>query len=110
LRTLSEQSGISMSRLRAYEMGERPIPLPEMEGLVTLLGGQVEAIFDHESPIGEWMIKQKVVQDISQLPAEIQEFVSEPENIPYLKMAMKLRGVPLKKLRSLGSHLLKLTS
>jgi len=110
LRTLSEQSGVSLVRLKAYEMGERPIPLPELEGLVTLLGGQVEAIFDHDSPIGEWMNKQKVVQDISQLPTEIQDFVSKPENSPYLKLAMKLSGVPIKRLRSLGSHLLKLTS
>ena len=52
LRTLSEQSGVSLARLKAYEMGERPIPLPELEGLVTLLGGQIEAIFDQEGPIG----------------------------------------------------------
>jgi hypothetical protein len=70
----------------------------------------VDAIFDHAGPIGEWINKQKVVQDISQLPTEIQDFVSKPENIPYLKMAMKLRGFPVTRLRSLGSHLLKITS
>jgi transcriptional regulator with XRE-family HTH domain len=110
LRMLSEQSGVSLARLKAYELGGRPIPLPELEGLLTLLGGQMEAIFDHDSPIGEWMNKQKVLQDISQLPPEIQDFVSKPENIPYLKMAMKFKGVSLEKLRSLGSHLLRLSS
>jgi hypothetical protein len=56
------------------------------------------------------MNKQKVVQDILQLPTEIQDFVSKSENIPYLKMAMKLRTVPIEKLRSLGSLLLRSTS
>ncbi len=50
LRTLSEQSGVSTARLKAYEMGERPIPLPELEGLVALLGGQIETIFDQTAP------------------------------------------------------------
>jgi transcriptional regulator with XRE-family HTH domain len=110
LRELSDKSGISTARLKAYEMGLRPVPLPELEGLVTLLGVKIEAVFDQDSLIGAWLNKQKVVQDFLQLPAEVQDFVSKPDNSPYLKLAMKLSGLSVEKLRSLGSYLLRLTS
>jgi transcriptional regulator with XRE-family HTH domain len=109
LRTLSEQSGISTARLKAYEMGERPIPLPELEGLVALLGGQIEAIFDQTGPIGQWMSQQKAVQDFLQLPSELQNFVSKPVNRPYLELAMKLSGMSTDKLRSVAEDLLDIT-
>ncbi len=109
LRTLSEQSGVSTARLKAYEMGERPIPLPELEGLVALLGGQIETIFDHTGPIGQWMIQQKAVQDFLQLPSELQNFVSKPVNRPYLELAMKLSSMSTDKLRSVAEDLLEIT-
>ena len=109
LRALSEQSGISTARLKAYELGERPIPLPELEGLVALLGGQIETIFDQTGPIGRWMIQQKAVQDFLQLPPELQSFVSKPVNRPYLELAMKLSGMSTSKLRSVGEDLLDIT-
>jgi transcriptional regulator with XRE-family HTH domain len=109
LRELSEQSGIPSSRLRAYELGERPIPVPELEGLVALLGGQVEAMFDQTGPIGQWMVQQKAVQDFLQLPPELQDFVSKPVNLPYLELAFKLSGMSTDKLRSVAENLLDIT-
>ena len=109
LRALSEQSGISVARLKAFELGERPVPLPELEGLVGLLGGQIEAIFDQTGPIGKWMIQQKSVQDFLELPPELQSFVSKPVNRPYLELAMKLSGMSTSKLRSVAEDLLDIT-
>jgi transcriptional regulator with XRE-family HTH domain len=109
LRALSEQSGISVARLKAYELGERPIPLPVLEGLVGLLGGQIEKIFDQTGPIGKWMIQQKAIQDFSQLPSELQNFVSKPVNRPYLELAMKLSNMSTDKLRSVAEDLLDIT-
>ena len=109
LRVLSEQSGISAGRLNAYELGDRPIPLPELEALVALVGGQVETIFDQTGPIGRWMNQQKAVQDFLQLPPELQSFVSKPVNRPYLELAMKLSGMSTSKLRSVAEDLLEIT-
>ena len=109
LRTLSEKSGVSTARLKAYELGERPIPLPELEGLVVLLGGQIETIFDQTGPIGQWMIQQKAVQEFLQLPPEVQKFVSKPINRPYLELAMKLSSMSTEKLRSVAEDLLEIT-
>ena len=108
-RALSEQSGISTARLKAYELGERPIPMPELEGLMALLGGQVESMFDQTGSIGQWMVQQKAVQDFLQLPPELQKLVSKPVNRPYLELAMKLSGMSTDKLRSVAEDLLDIT-
>jgi len=108
-RALSEQSGISTARLKAYELGERPIPLPELEGLVALLDGQIEAMFDQTGPVGQWMTQQKAVQDFLQLPPELQSFVSRPVNHPYLELAMRLSEMSTDKLRSVAENLLDIT-
>jgi transcriptional regulator with XRE-family HTH domain len=106
LKALAEQAGISRARLNAYEMGERPIPLPELEGLVTLCGDQVEALFDQKGPIGQWMIQQNAVQEFLQLSPELQYYISKPENRPYLELAKKLSNMSADKLRSLAEDLL----
>ncbi len=109
LRALSEQAGISVPRLRSYEMGERPIPLPELEALAVLLGSRVEAFFDKTGPIGLWMAEQKAIADFLQMPREMQEFVAKPVNLPYLELAMKLSTMSTEKLRSLAENLLDIT-
>jgi transcriptional regulator with XRE-family HTH domain len=105
----ARQAGIPTARLRAYEQGERPIPLPELEGLVALLGGQIEAMFDQSGPIGEWIAQQKAIQDFLQLSPELQAFVSKPVNRPYLGLAMKLSALSTDKLRSVAEDLLQIT-
>ena len=97
------------SRLKAYELGERPIPLPELEGLIALLGGQIESLFDQTGPIGLWMDQQKAIQDFLLLPPELQNFVSKPINRPYLELAMKLSGMSTEKLRSVAEDILDIT-
>lgn len=109
LRALSEQAGISVPRLRSYEMGERPIPLSELEALAALLGSRVEAFFDKTGPIGLWMREQKAINDFLQMPREMQEFVAKPVNLPYIELAMKLSTMSTEKLRSLAEDLLDIT-
>ena len=59
MKTLAEQTGISSRRLKQYELGERPIPLPELEIILKVLGGRIETFFDQGGPIGQWMSQQK---------------------------------------------------
>jgi transcriptional regulator with XRE-family HTH domain len=109
LRALSEQSGLTAARLRAYEMGERPIPLPDLEALIALLGGQVEALFDQTGPVGQWMTQQKAIHDFLQMPPELQTFVCKPVNRPYIELAKKLSNMSTDKLRSVAEDLLDIT-
>ncbi|KAF0108377.1 MAG: Xre family DNA-binding protein [Anaerolineaceae bacterium] len=108
-KALAEQTGISASRIRAYEMGARPIPMPVLEGLVAALGGQVEDMFDQTGPIGQWMNQQKAIQDFLQLPPDLQDFVCRPVNLPYLQLALKLSSLSTEKLRSVAENLLDIT-
>lgn len=109
LRVLSERSGFPAARLTAFELGERPVPLPELEALVALLGGQVETLFDRSGPIGRWMAQQAAIQAFLELPPELQDFVCRPVNRPYLELAMKLSNMSTEKLRSVAETLLDIT-
>jgi transcriptional regulator with XRE-family HTH domain len=109
LPALSELSGISIRRLRSYELGERAIPLPELEGLTSLLSGHIDTLFDQAGQIGLWMTQQKAIQELLKFPAELRDFVCKPVNQPYLELAMKLSGMSTDKLRSLAEDILDIT-
>lgn len=109
LQVLSERSGISTSRLRGFEKGEHPIPLPVLEALMALMEGQVDNLFDQTGPIGRWMQSQKAIQSFLELPADLQAFVTKPVNRPYLELAVKLSDMSTDKLRSVAENLLDIT-
>jgi transcriptional regulator with XRE-family HTH domain len=109
IRNLAGQTGIASSRIKAYELGERPIPLPELEVLVRTLGGRIESFFDRHGPVGQWMISEEAVQQFLEMPVELRQFVSMPVNRPYLQLAMKLSNMSRDKLRSVAEDLLDIT-
>ncbi|NJC98934.1 MAG: helix-turn-helix domain-containing protein [Anaerolineae bacterium] len=109
IRNLALQTGISGARIKAYELGERPIPLPELEALVSVLGGRIETFFDRSGPIGQWLMNEEAIQHFLELPSELREFVALPVNRPYLELAMKLSSMSRDKLRSVAEDLLDIT-
>jgi len=109
IRNLAHETGISGARIKAYELGERPIPLPELEVLVRTLGGHIESFFDRNGPVGQWMISEEAVQHFLEMPMELREFVALPVNRPYLELAMKLSNMSRDKLRSVAEDLLDIT-
>lgn len=109
IRNLSGKTGIASSRIKAYELGERPIPLPELEVLISTLGGRIESLFDRSGPVGQWMMSEEAVKQFLEMPAELRQFVSTPVNRPYLELAMKLSSMSRDKLRSVAEDLLDIT-
>ena len=109
IRNLAHETGISGARIKAYELGERPIPLPELEVLVTTLGGRIESFFDRSGPIGQWLMNEEAIQNFLELPEELRQFVAMPVNRPYLELAMKLSNMSKEKLRSVAEDLLDIT-
>ena len=59
LRQLAKSVGLSSARLAAYEQGERPIPLPELEALAEGLHHNLKEYMDSRGPIGEWEAVQE---------------------------------------------------
>jgi transcriptional regulator with XRE-family HTH domain len=109
IRGLAEETGIPGARIKAYELGERPIPLPELEALVSTLGGRIETFFDRSGPIGQWLTNEEAIQNFLELPQELRQFVALPVNRPYLELAMKLSNMSRDKLRSVAEDLLDIT-
>lgn len=108
-KSVAEQIGISVSRLNHYELGEVPIPLPELEAILNVLGGRVEKFFDQGGPVGQWMTQQKAIQQFLDMPVELQNFVCKPVNRPYLNLARKLSEMSTEKLRSVAEDILDIT-
>ena len=109
VRNLEHATNISSDRIEAYELGERPIPLPELELLVKTLGGRIESFFDRSGPIGQWMMNEEAIQQFLEMPMELRQFVTLAVNRPYLELARKLSAMSRDKLRAVAEDLLEIT-
>ena len=109
IHTLAQETGISGARIKAYELGERSIPLPELEVLIKTLGGRIETFFDRSGPIGQWLMNEEATQHFLDMPMELRQFVALPVNRPYIELAMKLSNMSRDKLRSVAEELLDIT-
>ncbi|MCS6994306.1 MAG: helix-turn-helix domain-containing protein [Anaerolineales bacterium] len=109
LKGLAAETGLPVSRLTAYELGERPIPLPELEAILSVLGGRIESFFDQKGVIGQWMNEQETISAFMKLPPEMRAFVCMPVNQPYLELARKLSQLSTEKLRAVAEGLLDIT-
>jgi transcriptional regulator with XRE-family HTH domain len=109
VRTLAQNTGLKSSHIKAYELGERSIPVPDLEILLEALGGRVDDLFDQSGPVGQWMSEQKAIRDFLKLPSDLRAFASQPVNIPYLELARKLSSMSTERLRSVAEDLLDIT-
>jgi len=109
MKALAKEGDMPKSRIKAYEMGERPIPVPALEVLLSVLGSSIENFLDQSGPIGEWMTRQRAMMDFLDLPPELQEFVRQPVNRPYLELAQKLSDLSSDRLRSVAEGILDIT-
>lgn len=109
VRTLAQETGVKSSAIKAYELGERAVPVPELELLLETLDSRVDNLFDQNGPVGQWMSEQRAIRDFLKLPADLRTFASQPVNIPYLELARKLSSMSTERLRSLAEDLLDIT-
>lgn len=109
IRQFAESAEIPRSRISAYERGERPIPLPELEKLLEILGSPLEELLDTEGPVGEWHLEQHAFENFQALPEDVRGFLSEPENMRYLRLAKQLSEISVEKLRNVAEILLEIT-
>ena len=107
---LAELLDCSVDRLSAYECGDIPIPLPELELLAQYLHLPLEHFFDDQKgPVGEWHRQQETWRRFHDLPREVQDFVTRPVNIKYLEVAMRLAQMSAGRLRAIAEGLLDIT-
>lgn len=109
LSDLAAEVGISTGRLSGYEFGQLPVPYPTLEMLTTRLGLTIEDLLEGQGPVGEWDSTRRAFERFRQLPAELREFVSQPVNENYLRLAQQLSQMPAEQLRGIASSLLEIT-
>jgi transcriptional regulator with XRE-family HTH domain len=107
---LAQVLNCSTRRLSAYEYGERPIPMAELELLAQHLHLPLEYFLDNQQgPVGEWNRQEAAWRRFRELPEEMQQFVTQPLNVKYLEVAMKLSQMPAGGLRAIAEGLLDIT-
>jgi transcriptional regulator with XRE-family HTH domain len=106
---LCELSGLPEATINVYEGGETPIPMFDLEILAASLEMSVEEFFDQRGAIAKWHKSLHNNQAISELPPEMQEFISKPINRPYLELAIKFSEMPVEKLRTVAESILEIT-
>ncbi len=109
LKTFAAEVGLSSARLTAYELGEKPVPLPELETLAERLGLSLEDLLEARGTVGEWESTHRAVERLRQLPPELRDFVTQPANESYLRLAHHLSQMPTAELRRLAESLLEIT-
>ncbi|MCK5634115.1 MAG: helix-turn-helix domain-containing protein [Anaerolineales bacterium] len=95
IRELAAAVDMPSSRVSNYERGVRPVPLPDLESLSDALQQPLDALIEHEGPIGNWHMTQQAFERFCELPADLRTFFSTSENEPYLMMAERLSKLDL---------------
>lgn len=91
---------IKPAALSRYERGLGDIPISELERLAKFLG--VNLFYFLQNQYGSEESSVLDLEKLAQLPIELRSFALNPDNMPYLRMAMKFRDLPHDKLKELG--------
>ncbi|HEX2996196.1 MAG TPA: helix-turn-helix transcriptional regulator, partial [Anaerolineales bacterium] len=75
---LSARTSIPEGRIKAAELGEQSLPLPELELLANALDLRIEDFFDQSGPVGKWHTDQQAIKKFLELSPEVQRFVCQP--------------------------------
>jgi transcriptional regulator with XRE-family HTH domain len=109
IRDLTKATGLSSTRISAYERGERPVPVPHLEALAEAMGHSIQEYVDRQGPVGDWDAGQRALEVFLRLPPRLREFLADPGNRPYLELARRLSELSVERLRLLGEGLLDIT-
>jgi len=105
LKELSNLSGISIAHIKRYEMTSAPIPLNDLTALCKMLEIPLRTLLDQSGFLAEGLKKMEKERSFHQLPAELQNFFTNPENLNFLKLAKRLKETGLENLESLAAGL-----
>jgi transcriptional regulator with XRE-family HTH domain len=106
----AEALSCSVERISQYEQGQRDIPLPELEALADFLDVPINHFLDEQmSPLSKEAPTVRDGETFAELPPDIIDFVSNPTNIFYLQIAMKLSTLSVDTLRHIAETLLEIT-
>ncbi len=109
---LGEVLGTSASRISSYELGKAEIPLQELKVLAQLLKVELNYFLDQgitPTKTGGQAATLEEITEFTQLPKEVRNFLTNPANLLYIKIAMSLSELSAETLRALAEGLLEVT-
>lgn len=102
-------AGVEEDQLRRQEAGQEPLPLPELEQVCLAVGITAASLLDDRGLVGKWRAQAAAVDNFLSLPSEVQAFLCQPVNLPYIHLAMRLSQLSVERLRSIAEGLLEIT-
>lgn len=109
-RALAETLGCSPSMISQYERGQRDIPLADLELAVESCGRELAEFTDDRTiPLGQGEEERRYLARLAELPPEARDFVLNPTNVLYLRIAMLLSSLRADNLRQIAETLLDIT-
>lgn len=110
LADVAKALGIEESLLKAYEMGEEPIPYLHLEQICRHLEVAMSYFLDDvHGPLGRHEAKQKLERQFQRMDPAMQAFLINPVNVSYLDTAKKLSEMDVAQLRQVAESLLEIT-
>lgn len=109
VRQLAEATGLTTSKINAYERGDRPVPVTHLEAISEALGHDIQDFVDRQGPVGDWDTSQRALQSFLRMPPKLREFIADPASRPYLELARRMSDLTVDKLRGLGEGLIDIT-
>ncbi len=103
---MAEEINFPVSTIEEFESGTLPIPQPVLEKACAKLGISIDALLSPLTPKRRTEVTETAP---AILPTELNEFVSNPANLPYLQLAKKLSGIDAARLREIAESLLEIT-
>jgi transcriptional regulator with XRE-family HTH domain len=106
---LAADLDVAPAALAAYEAGLAAMPVATLQAAAARLGLPMEHFAEDQGPVGDWDRTRRALERVRQLPPELREFVSQPMNESFLRLAWRLSELPVDKLRSIAASLLEIT-
>jgi transcriptional regulator with XRE-family HTH domain len=100
---------INSKELSSYLSGKKPIPITMLEVLCRIASIPIQSLFGTHGTVGERLTQAERIAGFKQLPVDLQDFIAQPINRPYVDLANRLSNLPVDKLRSIAEGLLDIT-
>jgi len=111
-RECAEALGVSTGTMSKYEYGKKGLPFPQLELLASLLAVPLSHFLDRELATSRVSIARSSGELLSiedawaSLPPQVEEFIRQPDSLPYLRMALALYELPKDPLKDLAETIL----
>jgi transcriptional regulator with XRE-family HTH domain len=106
---LAAEADIPLNHVNAYELGDRPIPVPVLTTLAQVCGVNMAYFLEDGNRVGQFLALQEDLQHFIDMPDAMRRFVATPVNQAYIELAMRLEQMETDELRGIAEAILNIT-